>query len=99
MWVLNSDEQFDRAMYVGVDGIMTDYPVKLAEYMRRNGHLAETVQETNDNYHTFDSVEDKWSQTSTASKALSDLAEIKIHLHLGVKERLLILIFKGTIWS
>ncbi len=61
VWVLNSEEQFDRAMHVGVDGIMTDYPVKLAEYMRQNGHLADRIHENNENYQTFDGDEDKWS--------------------------------------
>ncbi|XP_071791100.1 lysophospholipase D GDPD1-like isoform X1 [Asterias amurensis] len=58
VWVLNSEEQFDRAMHVGVDGIMTDYPIKLAEYMRQNGHLAEKIHKNNDNYQTFENEAD-----------------------------------------
>ena len=46
-------------MHVGVDGIMTDYPIKLAEYMRQNGHLADTIHENNDNYQTFENEADK----------------------------------------
>lgn len=67
MWVLNSEEQFDRAMHVGVDGIMTDYPIKLAEYMRQNGHLADTIHENNDNYQTFENEADNWRNLSVSN--------------------------------
>lgn len=32
MWVLNQEEDYDLAMRLGVDGIMTDYPTRLAKY-------------------------------------------------------------------
>lgn len=32
MWVLNEEEDYDIAMRLGVDGIMTDYPTRLKEY-------------------------------------------------------------------
>lgn len=34
-WVLNSEEEFQQAYDAGADGIMTDAPTKLMEYVRR----------------------------------------------------------------
>lgn len=37
LWVLNEDEEFTRAFeHLGVAGVMTDYPSRLAEYLERN---------------------------------------------------------------
>ena len=32
MWVLNEESDYDFAVRLGVDGIMTDYPTRLKEY-------------------------------------------------------------------
>lgn len=37
VWVLNHEDQFERALAYGVDGIMTDYPSKLTSYMNGRG--------------------------------------------------------------
>ena len=36
LWVLNTDEEFQEAMQLGVDGIMTDYPSRLASFLQSN---------------------------------------------------------------
>ncbi|XP_022101153.1 glycerophosphodiester phosphodiesterase domain-containing protein 1-like isoform X2 [Acanthaster planci] len=55
VWVLNNEAQWDRAMSKRVDGIMTDYPAKLAEYMRRRGYWQDgRAGLRNENYNTFD---------------------------------------------
>ncbi|XP_038059467.1 lysophospholipase D GDPD1-like isoform X1 [Patiria miniata] len=65
VWVLNYETQWDRAMSKGVDGIMTDYPVKLAEYMREKGHWQDgQSQQNSDNYHTFDNGVEQQTGTS-----------------------------------
>lgn len=33
VWVLNSEEEFDKAFKCGVTGVMTDYPTKLKDYL------------------------------------------------------------------
>jgi hypothetical protein len=34
-WVLNTDHDFKRVLDTGVDGVMTDFPEKLAQYYQR----------------------------------------------------------------
>lgn len=34
-WTLNSEEEWDRAVSYGVDGIITDYPAKLIEHLKK----------------------------------------------------------------
>ena len=34
-WVLNDEEDFESAIRLGVDGIMTDYPQKLIDFINR----------------------------------------------------------------
>lgn len=34
-WTLNSEEEWERAVAFGVDGIITDYPAKLVEYLKK----------------------------------------------------------------
>ncbi|MDQ7772900.1 MAG: glycerophosphodiester phosphodiesterase [Elusimicrobiales bacterium] len=34
-WTLNSEEEWDRAVGYGVDGIITDYPAKLIEHLKK----------------------------------------------------------------
>lgn len=36
VWVLNSDEEFEKAFKCGVTGVMTDYPTKLRHYLDKN---------------------------------------------------------------
>ena len=36
LWVLNNEEDFDRAFKFGVDGVMTDFPTKLSQYLEQN---------------------------------------------------------------
>lgn len=36
IWVLNDEEDFQRAFDLGATGIMTDYPTKLKEFMEKN---------------------------------------------------------------
>ena len=33
VWVLNTEEEFERAVKMEVDGIMTDYPTKLRQFL------------------------------------------------------------------
>lgn len=42
LWVLNEEYEFDGAVRLGADGIMTDYPSKLANYVRKNGIVLPT---------------------------------------------------------
>ena len=37
IWVLNDDEDFQRAFDLGATGVMTDFPTKLKDFMDRNG--------------------------------------------------------------
>ncbi len=39
-WVLNTEEEFDRAFRCGVEGVMTDHPSRLREYLRRHPEYA-----------------------------------------------------------
>ena len=36
VWVLNTEEEFDKAFKCGVTGVMTDYPTKLKNYLEKN---------------------------------------------------------------
>lgn len=36
LWVLNTDDAFETAVELGVDGIITDYPQKLINYLKEN---------------------------------------------------------------
>lgn len=38
LWVLNTDEDYERAFKLGVTGVMTDYPTRLKEFLERNPH-------------------------------------------------------------
>ena len=33
LWVLNDEGDFDRAFRLGADGVMTDFPTKLKDYL------------------------------------------------------------------
>lgn len=33
LWVLNSEEEFERAFKIGATGVMTDFPTTLANYL------------------------------------------------------------------
>ena len=35
LWVLNSEEEFDEALEMGVDWVMTDFPTLLREYIEK----------------------------------------------------------------
>ncbi|KAM6946283.1 lysophospholipase D GDPD1 [Aplochiton taeniatus] len=37
VWVLNDEEDFQRAFNLGATGVMTDYPTKLKNFIERNG--------------------------------------------------------------
>lgn len=37
IWVLNDEEDFERAFDLGATGVMTDFPTRLKDYMDRNG--------------------------------------------------------------
>uniref|UniRef100_A0A665T5H6 GP-PDE domain-containing protein n=1 Tax=Echeneis naucrates TaxID=173247 RepID=A0A665T5H6_ECHNA len=37
IWVLNDDEDFQRAFDLGATGVMTDFPTRLKDFMDRNG--------------------------------------------------------------
>uniref|UniRef100_A0A914WQ81 GP-PDE domain-containing protein n=1 Tax=Plectus sambesii TaxID=2011161 RepID=A0A914WQ81_9BILA len=39
VWVLNDNEDYERAFRLGADGIMTDFPTKLREYLDKNQSL------------------------------------------------------------
>lgn len=36
LWVLNDDDDFEKAFKLGVAGVMTDYPTKLKEYLEKS---------------------------------------------------------------
>lgn len=36
LWVLNSEEEFERAFKLGSTGVMTDFPTLLREYIDKN---------------------------------------------------------------
>ena len=36
IWTVNNDEDFDKCLEFGCDGIMTDEPLKLRKYLERN---------------------------------------------------------------
>lgn len=36
LWVLNSDEEYKRAFELGADGVMTDFPSRLASFLERH---------------------------------------------------------------
>jgi len=33
LWVLNEDDEYNRALYYGASGIMTDFPSQLSRYL------------------------------------------------------------------
>ena len=35
LWVLNNEEDYERAFNLGVHGVMTDYPTKLKQYLEK----------------------------------------------------------------
>jgi len=37
LWVLNNEEQFEKAFKLGVQGVMTDYPTRLKEFLEKKG--------------------------------------------------------------
>lgn len=37
LWVINEDEDFQKAFKLGVTGVMTDYPTRLKEYLQKTG--------------------------------------------------------------
>lgn len=37
IWVLNDEEDFQRAFELGATGVMTDFPTRLKDFMDRNG--------------------------------------------------------------
>ena len=39
VWVLNEDEEYKRAFRLGADGVMTDFPTKLREFLDKNETL------------------------------------------------------------
>lgn len=36
IWVLNDEDDFQRAFDLGATGVMTDFPTKLKDFMDRN---------------------------------------------------------------
>lgn len=40
MWVLNEEEEFEKAFGYGVDGVMTDFPTKLNNFLAAHPELA-----------------------------------------------------------
>ena len=38
-WVLNEEEEFKYAIELGVNGIITDYPSRLINYVETNKHV------------------------------------------------------------
>jgi glycerophosphoryl diester phosphodiesterase len=38
LWVLNKEEDYVRAEQLGVDGIMTDYPTRLKNFLNSNNN-------------------------------------------------------------
>ncbi|XP_070571830.1 lysophospholipase D GDPD1-like [Ptychodera flava] len=39
VWVLNEENDWERALRLGATGIMTDYPTQLSEFLSKNAHL------------------------------------------------------------
>eukprot|EP00092_Neocalanus_flemingeri_P051535 GFUD01060003.1.p1 GENE.GFUD01060003.1~~GFUD01060003.1.p1 ORF type:complete len:194 (+),score=61.95 GFUD01060003.1:518-1099(+) len=37
LWVLNNEEEFERAFNLGVQGVMTDYPSRLKQFLDKKG--------------------------------------------------------------
>lgn len=44
-WVLNTDEEFEEAFNYGVDGVMTDAPTTLMEYVRKRDQRMESSKQ------------------------------------------------------
>lgn len=40
LWVLNTEEDFERAFRLGATGVMTDFPTRLKDFLRRNTRWA-----------------------------------------------------------
>jgi glycerophosphoryl diester phosphodiesterase len=36
LWVLNSEEEFQYALDIGANGIITDYPLRLIQFIENN---------------------------------------------------------------
>lgn len=36
LWVLNNEEEFERAFQLGATGVMTDFPTKLKDYLQKH---------------------------------------------------------------
>ena len=35
LWVLNTEDQFEKAFNLGVNGVMTDYPTRLKHFLEK----------------------------------------------------------------
>jgi len=44
VWVLNDDEDYERAYRLGADGVMTDFPTKLRSFLDKNESLLSNVK-------------------------------------------------------
>ena len=45
VWTINSEEHFDEALDIGINGILTDYPTKLKIYIeKRNNNITDITQ-------------------------------------------------------
>ena len=42
VWVLNEEEDFEKAFKLNVTGVMTDYPSLLTDYLQKNPQFAQT---------------------------------------------------------
>ena len=43
LWVLDTDEEFRVALEMGVDGIMTDYPTRLVDYLKNSPEYSHLI--------------------------------------------------------
>jgi len=41
LWVLNDDEEYERAFYYGADGIMTDFPSRLSRFLENRPDIVD----------------------------------------------------------
>lgn len=48
-WVLNEEEEFKHAIEIGVNGIITDYPTRLIDYLKNNKHVHTHILRPNKN--------------------------------------------------
>lgn len=50
-WTLNSEEEFETALEVGANGIITDYPSKLIQFLNKKPELQKILKRpTKDNF-------------------------------------------------